>query len=66
MKKRSVYDTLRYGKEPISRVLYYVAIYLGPASPQVSINLPSESDEQPSSLGLFGLSTHKVYLRRHH
>ena len=53
-------------EKAISRVLYYVAIYLGSALPQVSINLPSELDEQPSSLGLFGFSTHKVYLRRHH
>jgi len=66
MKKRSVSYTLRYGKEPISRVLYYVVIYLGRRSPCASINLPSESGEQPSSLGLFGLSTHKVYPQRHH
>jgi hypothetical protein len=30
-------------------------------SPLSSIDLPSESGEPPSSLGLFGLSTHEVY-----
>ena len=66
MKKRGAFIHRVVEKEPISRVLYYVVIYLGRRSPCVSINLPSESGEQPSSLGLFGLSTHKVYPQRHH
>ena len=40
-------------------------IYLVPNSRAESIDLPSELGEQPSSLGIHGLSARKVYLAAH-
>lgn len=51
----------------ISRILYYVAIYLGLLSPKGSSDLPTGSDGPPfrfakqTCTGIFGLAAHKVY-----
>ncbi len=40
---------------------HVLVIDLGEQSPTRSICLPSDSGEQPSSIGLRGISTHEVY-----
>ena len=46
---------------PVSRILFYAAIYLGDASPRLSSSLPEGRASNPSAL-LFGLAPGGVYL----
>ena len=50
-----------YKPDSVFNIRQISAISLEYLSLNISIDLPSESDEQPSSPGLHGLSTHKVY-----
>ncbi|KKN00486.1 hypothetical protein LCGC14_1137360 [marine sediment metagenome] len=57
------YKLRKKASSPISRVLSWTVIHLGPASPQASSNLPESSAGHAIGL-LFGLAPGGVYLRR--
>ena len=61
--KDSSYIESKEASSPISRVLSWTVIHLGPASPQASSNLPESSAGHAIGL-LFGLAPGGVYHRR--
>src|SRR5690554_1806274 len=60
---KHIYSVEKKMSSPISRVLSWTVIHLGPASPQASSNLPESSAGHAIGL-LFGLAPGGVYHRR--
>ena len=59
----SITSEKKMASSPISRVLSWTVIHLGPASPQASSNLPESSAGHANGF-LFGLAPGGVYHRR--